>query len=53
MLGGDFLDLGNSDTYDFTEFHTCSFVALQLLNLFLMFPYTRWILKKVETLQKH
>lgn len=49
MLGGDFL----GPRYDFTEFHTCSFAALQMLNLFLMFPYTRWILKKVETLQKH
>lgn len=46
---GIYLDLSNSDTYDFTEFHTCSFVALQMLNLFLMFTYTRWILKQVET----
>lgn len=53
MLGGDFLDLCNSDTFDFTEFHTCSFAALQTLNLFLMFTYTQWILKQVETLQKH
>lgn len=53
MLGGEFLDLDDSDTYDFREFHICSFVPLQMLNLFLMFTYTRWILKQVETLRKH
>lgn len=53
MLGGDFLDLSNSDTYDFTEFHTWSSVALQMLNLFLKFTHARWILEQVETLQKH
>lgn len=46
------MDLGNSNIYDFTEFHTCSFVALQMLNLFLMFTYTRWILKQATYSKK-